>query len=236
MNISWSDGFDGNSAIQNYRVEIDSSEDNPELVDAVCQGSLSDSSCVVPSTSASFGNLSPWTTYSFKVFATNEVGTSNGSSVVNATTDEEGAVCKQRDCFNIQLRWPNTVFVHAFADAIQCAHKDLKKLVWRQYQSDHLIYSPPALSMLFFSIIERNVFTALVFNYKDMLEKVTVQRTQQFSAFVCFRKNPVNCNTCVGSITSRCSRKEPVLLPEFSGRLDQTRESGENRAYACAVA
>ena len=31
---------------------------------------------------------------------------------------------------------------------------------------------------------------ALVFYYKDMLEKVTMQRTQQFSAFVCYRKNP----------------------------------------------
>ena len=32
---------------------------------------------------------------------------------------------------------------------------------------------------------------ALVFYYKDMLEKVTVQRTQQFSAFVYYGKNPV---------------------------------------------
>ena len=196
VNISWIDGFDGNSAIKNYRVDIESSEDNAELAGAACQGSLSDSSCVVSSTSASFGNLSPWTTYSFKVFATNEVGTSNGSSVVNATTDEEGTVCKQCGCFNIQLRWPNTVFAHAFANAIQRVHKDLKKLVWRQCQSDHLIYSPPALSMLFFFITERSVFTALIFNYKDMLEKVTVQRTQQFSAFVCFQKNPVKCNAC----------------------------------------
>ena len=31
----------------------------------------------------------------------------------------------------------------------------------------------------------------------------------------------------VGSITSRCSGKEPALLPE---RVDQTRESGGNRA------
>ena len=36
----------------------------------------------------------------------------------------------------------------------------------------------------------------------------------------------------LGSITSRCSGKEPALLPElFSGRnVDQTRESGGNRA------
>ena len=33
----------------------------------------------------------------------------------------------------------------------------------------------------------------------------------------------------VGSITSRCSGKEPAHLP-FSGRVDQTRESGGNRA------
>ena len=31
---------------------------------------------------------------------------------------------------------------------------------------------------------------ALVFYYKDMLEKVTMQGTQQFSAFVCYRRNP----------------------------------------------
>ena len=38
---------------------------------------------------------------------------------------------------------------------------------------------------------------ALNFHYKDTLEKVTMQRTQQFSAFVCYRKNPVKCNACV---------------------------------------
>ena len=90
VNISWIAGFDGNSAIQNYTVKI--SQDTADFVDAVCQGSLSDNSCVVSSTSASFGNLSPWTLYYFKVFAINMVGTSNGSAVVNATTDEEGAL------------------------------------------------------------------------------------------------------------------------------------------------
>ena len=32
---------------------------------------------------------------------------------------------------------------------------------------------------------------ALNFYYKDTLEKVTMQKTQQFSAFVCYRKNRV---------------------------------------------
>ena len=50
--------------------------------------------------------------------------------------------------------------------------------------------------MLFFSIIERCVFMALAFYCKDMLEKVTMQRTQQFSAFVCYRKNPAKCSAC----------------------------------------
>ena len=37
---------------------------------------------------------------------------------------------------------------------------------------------------------------ALVFYYNDMLQKVIMQKTQQFSAFVCYRKNPVKCNAC----------------------------------------
>ena len=63
-------------------------------------------------------------------------------------------------------------------------------------QSDHSIYSTPALSVLFFSIIPCSVLMALVFYYNDMLQKVTMRRTQQFSAFVCHRKNPVKCNAC----------------------------------------
>jgi len=90
VNISWIAGFDGNSAIHNYTVKI--SQDNQEFKDAVCQGSNSYSSCVVFSTSASFENLSPSTKYNFKVFARNMVGISDGSSVVNVTTDEEGAL------------------------------------------------------------------------------------------------------------------------------------------------
>ena len=91
VNISWIAGFDGNSAIQDYTVTR--SLDNVTFVDAVCQGSLdlSHSSCVVSSTSASFRNLLPWTTYYFKVFARNIVGISDGSPVVHTTTDEEGA-------------------------------------------------------------------------------------------------------------------------------------------------
>ena len=41
-----------------------------------------------------------------------------------------------------------------------------------------------ALSLLFSFVIERSVLMALVLYNKGMLEKVTKQRTQQFSDFV----------------------------------------------------
>ena len=89
VNISWRAGFDGNSEILNYTVEI--SEDNQNFRDAKCQG-LSIGTCVVSgsSTSAFLESLFPWTTYFIKVFATNKVGSGLRSSVVNTTTDEEG--------------------------------------------------------------------------------------------------------------------------------------------------
>ena len=83
------------------------------------------------------------------------------------------------------VRWPNTVFARAFAVAIQRAHKDFKKT-----------NITPLLSVLLFSTIECSVLMAFVFYYKDMLEKVMMQRTQQFSAFVFYRKNPGKCNAC----------------------------------------
>ena len=55
---------------------------------------------------------------------------------------------------------------------------------------DHFVYSTPAQSVLFFSIIERSVLMALVFYYKDMLEKLTMQRTQQLYAFPLLPKEP----------------------------------------------
>jgi len=43
------------------------------------------------------------------------------------------------------------------------------------------------LSACLFSITECRVLMALVFYFKDMLEKVTMQRTQQLSAFICYQ-------------------------------------------------
>ena len=89
VNISWRAGFDGNSEILNYTVEI--GEDNQTFIGAKCQ-ELSSGTCVVSgnSTSASLEDLLPWTTYYIRVFATNKVGSGLRSSVANTTTDEEG--------------------------------------------------------------------------------------------------------------------------------------------------
>ena len=50
---------------------------------------------------------------------------------------------------------------------------------------------------------------AFVFYYNDTLQKATMQRTQQFSAFVCYRKNPVKCNACAVARKLR-----PIALAE----------------------
>ena len=57
-------------------------------------------------------------------------------------------------------------------------------------------YSTPALFLFFFFMTEHSVLMALVFYLKDVLEKVTMQRTQQFSAFALLWKNPVKCSAC----------------------------------------
>ena len=81
--------------------------------------------------------------------------------------------------FVFTCRWPNTVFSRAFADAIQHVHKDRKN---KHAVVTAIIFlcSMPALPLLFFTC---SVLMALLFYSKGMLEKVTMQRTQQFSDF-----------------------------------------------------
>ena len=90
VNIFWTPGFNGNSDILNYTVQI--SIDNQTFSNATCQG-LSSSSCVVSGSfaNASLEGLHPGRTlFYIKVFASNKVGTSTASSVITTTTDEEG--------------------------------------------------------------------------------------------------------------------------------------------------
>ena len=70
------------------------------------------------------------------------------------------------------------------ANAIQRAYKDCKKQACRRY-GDHFICSTPALSVLFFFIIE-----GLVFYYKE---------PSNSQLFLCYQKNPVKCSACVVS-------------------------------------
>ena len=87
-----------------------------------------------------------------------------------------------------RLRWPNTDLARALANAI--ARKRIaKNQTWRQY-NDHFICPMPALSVLFFFIIEHMVLMVLVFYYAGMVEMVTMQRTQQFSALSLLPKEP----------------------------------------------
>ena len=53
--------------------------------------------------------------------------------------------------------------------------------------------------MLCFFVIERCVLMVLFFYFKGMLEKVTTQSTQQFSAFSLLSKESIKCSTCVVS-------------------------------------
>ena len=90
LTISWSAGFDGNSEIISYTVNI--RQDNQNFGDASCQGSSSINSCIVPGlvTNATLKHLRPFTTYYLRVFAVNKIGKSEASEVVNATTAEDG--------------------------------------------------------------------------------------------------------------------------------------------------
>ena len=90
VNVSWTAGSNGNSAIQNYTVQI--REDKQNFRDAICQGTLLKNNCVIYSTRVSIKELLPWTTYYLRVFASNMIGPGNYSSVVNVTTEEEGAL------------------------------------------------------------------------------------------------------------------------------------------------
>ena len=69
-----------------------------------------------------------------------------------------------------------TVFAHALADVIQRAHRKCKKQTCCWY-SDHFICSMLTSSVLFFFITEWKILIILVFYYKGMLDKVTMQRT-----------------------------------------------------------
>ena len=88
VNISWSDGFNGNSAILDYKATVTSK--GQALENVTCDGIVSADGCNVTSKTVHIGGLHPFTEYQIKVVARNNVGLSKGSPLLNVTTDEEG--------------------------------------------------------------------------------------------------------------------------------------------------
>ncbi|XP_074611679.1 receptor-type tyrosine-protein phosphatase F-like isoform X2 [Acropora palmata] len=89
LTVSWSAGFNGNSEIISYKVNI--SQDNQTLEDISCQESSNNNLCTVPGvvTNVTLKDLHPFTMYYLRVFAVNKIGQSEASEVVKATTGEE---------------------------------------------------------------------------------------------------------------------------------------------------
>ena len=79
------------------------------------------------------------------------------------------------------LRWPNTVFARALADTIQRAHKDCKNK--HSVDTAIILFAQYPLYLCYLFVIERSVLMTLDFYNKGMLEKLTTQRTRQFSDF-----------------------------------------------------
>ena len=116
--------------------------------------------------------------------------------------------------FRARFRWCNSARAQGFQKTnMPSIEIIIIFIILFYYYIIIFIYSTTALAVLFFSIIERSVLIALVFYYKYMLEKVTMQRTQQFSAFVCYRKSPIKCNACADARkieTDYFSRNVPI--------------------------
>jgi len=98
---------------------------------------------------------------------------------------------QKKEHIEMALRWPNTV---QFSRTLLLMQFSACTRIARNKHAINraiiFIYSTPVVSVLFFSIFERSVLMVLVFYYKDTLEKVTMQRTQQFSAFSLLPKEP----------------------------------------------
>ena len=87
------------------------------------------------------------------------------------------------------LRWPNTFFM---LRSLLMQFSACTKITKTQHAVDTAIILFAQCSLYlcyFFFVIPRSVLIVLVFYYKGMLEKVTMQRTQQFSDFPLLSKH-----------------------------------------------
>ena len=81
------------------------------------------------------------------------------------------------------LRWPNTIFARALADAIQSAYKDCKNK--HAVDTAIILFAQCPLYLCFFFRNWTQCVGGFSLYNKGMLENVTTQKTQQFSDFFC---------------------------------------------------
>ena len=90
-------------------------------------------------------------------------------------------------CKGTPLRWPNSVFARASADAMHHAHKDFKKTNFLSVERSFYLPNTRTICVFFHYNWTQGIdgFSLFIF-YKGMLEKVTMY----------YWKNRVKCNAC----------------------------------------
>jgi len=58
----------------------------------------------------------------------------------------------------------------------------------------------------------------LIFYYKDMLEKVTMQKPSNSQFFHCYQKNPVKCSAC--AVTQKIAIEKKIAFSEIRPFLE----------------
>ena len=100
--------------------------------------------------------------------------------------------------FITNLGGRNTVFAHAFADAIQRVHKDRKRNMPLIEGSFFLLKHLHYLCYFNFSIIECSVLMVLILYKftKIFWKRLWCKEPSNSYLFLCYRKNPVKCSAC----------------------------------------
>ena len=88
ISISWlPPAFDGYSPITKYTIQLFDNANN--IINNSCQSTLINDNCVITSTSTTYDNLSPYTQYYLRIWATNNIGNS-GIVELSVRTNESG--------------------------------------------------------------------------------------------------------------------------------------------------
>ena len=111
------------------------------------------------------------------------------------------------------LRWLNTVFTHALANAIQRTQKYCIKTNMTSIQWSFYLLNVCAICTIFLHKWTKCIIGWFYsFITEVCYKKITMQRTQQFSPFVCYWKNPVKCSACCVVSQKNCDWVKNWLL------------------------